>query len=283
MSESDQDKYDPEEVEIRPAATVMLIADRPDLQVFMMERNANIVFAGGMWVFPGGRVDATDSPLKFQSLSTHRSDEEASSLMKLEKGGLAYYIAAIRESFEEAGILLALDKDSHEPLSLAGKQNSARFNIHRNSVNAAERDFLEIIEEENLILDAGAMHYIARWITPLGPPRRYDTRFFISRMPENQIPLHDDNELVHSEWISPQEILNKVEAEEMVLMSPTLRMIRSLAKFKSADEVIAAASANLSDERVKVTKDNNLVLPGEPNYDDADENIEFGFTRLRPL
>jgi 8-oxo-dGTP pyrophosphatase MutT (NUDIX family) len=275
--------YDPDEVEIRPAATVMLIADRPNLQVFMMERNANIVFAGGMWVFPGGRVDATDNPLKFQALSTHRSDEEASALMNIEDGGLSYYIGAIRESFEEAGILLALDKDSHEPLSLAGKENSARFNIHRNSVNASERDFLEIIEEENLILDAGAMHYIARWVTPKGPPRRYDTRFFISRMPENQIPLHDDNELVHSEWISPQEILAKVESEDMILMSPTLRMIQSLAKFSSADDVIAAASANLPDERARVNKNKELVLPGDPFYDDADENIETGFVRLRPL
>jgi 8-oxo-dGTP pyrophosphatase MutT (NUDIX family) len=275
--------YDPDEVEIRPAATVMLIADRPNLQVFMMERNANIVFAGGMWVFPGGRVDATDNPLKFQALSTHRSDEEASALMNIEDGGLSYYIGAIRESFEEAGILLALDKDSHEPLSLAGKENSARFNIHRNSVNASERDFLEIIEEENLILDAGAMHYIARWVTPKGPPRRYDTRFFISRMPENQIPLHDDNELVHSEWISPQEILAKVESEDMILMSPTLRMIQSLAKFSNADDVIAAASANLPDERARVNKNKELVLPGDPFYDDADENIETGFVRLRPL
>jgi len=275
--------YDPDEVEIRPAATVMLIADRPDLQVFMMERNANIVFAGGMWVFPGGRVDANDDPKTFQKLSTHRSDEEASYLMDLDKGGLSYYIAAIRESFEEAGILLALDKDSHEPLSLKGKQNSARFEVHRDSVNASERDFLEIIEEENLILDAGAMHYIARWVTPKGPPRRYDTRFFISRMPENQIPLHDDNELVHSEWISPQKILDKVAAEEMVLMSPTLRMVQSLARFSSADEVIASASANLPDERARVNKHRELVLPGDRYYDEADENIETGFVRLRPL
>ena len=275
--------YDPDEVEIRPAATVMLIADRPDLQVFMMERNANIVFAGGMWVFPGGRVDANDDPKTFQKLSTHRSDEEASYLMDLDKGGLSYYIAAIRESFEEAGILLALDKDSHEPLSLKGKQNSARFEVHRDSVNASERDFLEIIEEENLILDAGAMHYIARWVTPKGPPRRYDTRFFISRMPENQIPLHDDNELVHSEWISPQKILDKVAAEEMVLMSPTLRMVQSLARFSSADEVIASASATLPDERARVNKHRELVLPGDRYYDEADENIETGFVRLRPL
>ena len=275
--------YDPDEVAIRPAATVMLIADRPNLQVFMMERNANIVFAGGMWVFPGGRVDANDDPEKYQKLSTHRSDKEASSLMNLDHGGLSYYIAAIRESFEEAGILLALDKDTHEPLSLAGKQNSARFNVHRNSVNAAERDFLDIIEEENLILDAGTMHYIARWVTPKGPPRRYDTRFFISRMPENQIPLHDDNELVHSEWISPQEILDKVEAEEMILMSPTLRMIQSLAKFSSADEVIESASSNLPDERARVNKYKELVLPGDRFYDEADANIETGFVRLRPL
>ena len=88
--------YDPSSVAIRPAATVMLVDDRPDLQVLMMERHADTVFAGGMWVFPGGSVDADDDSHEFQAISIHRSDEQASSLLGLESGGLAFYVAAIR-------------------------------------------------------------------------------------------------------------------------------------------------------------------------------------------
>ncbi len=276
--------FDPEQVAIRPAATVMLVDDRPDLQVYMMERHADTVFAGGMWVFPGGSVDQADDHAGFEAISVHRSDEDASRLMDLPNGGLAYYVAAIREAFEEAGILLALHKDSHRPLTLTEPELEERFEDHRDHVNDGSRAFLDIVREENLILDVGQMHYIARWITPLGPPRRFDARFFISRMPEGQTPLHDNRELVHAEWFSPKEILQRVEQDEMVLMSPTLRMIRSLAKFDSADQVIAAASANQPDHRARVTlEDRLLVLPGDPGYETADENIETGWVRLRPL
>lgn len=260
----------------------MLVDDRPDLQVFMMERNANTVFAGGMWVFPGGSVDAADDPDAFRHISIHRTDEEASTLMDLPAGGLAYYIAAIREAFEEAGILLAVDRDTHHLIDLKDPDTARRFEAHRADINDSNRNFIEIMEEENLILDAGEMHYIARWITPPGPPRRFDARFFISRMPRRQTPIHDDSELVHSRWMSPNDILRRVEAEEMVLMSPTLRMIRSLARFQSADDVIEAARQNQPDERARVNEQREIVLPGDPGYEDADETIENGWVRLRP-
>lgn len=270
-------------VPIRPAATVMLVDDRPDLQVFIMERNANTVFAGGMWVFPGGSVDADDDPEQFQHISIHRTDADASRLMDLSRGGLAYYIAAIREAFEEAGILLALDRDTHELVDLKDTATAARFEVHRQDINDSNRNFVDIIEEENLILDAGQMHYVARWITPEGPPRRFDARFFVTRMPRRQTPIHDDNELVHSTWMSPKEILDRFEREDMVLMSPTLRMVRSLAKFRSADEVIESAATNLPDERARVNEQREIVLPGDPGYETADETIENGWMRLRPL
>ncbi len=276
--------YDPKSVLIRPAATVMLIDDRPDLQVFMMERHAGTVFAGGMWVFPGGSVDAGDDSLEFQSISIHRDDREASKLMKLPSGGLAYYVAAIREAFEEAGILLALHRDTLKPLDLSDAAVARRFQRHRDEINDSSRNFIEIIREENLLLDAGQMHYIARWITPEGPPRRFDARFFITRMPENQIPVHDDGELVHSAWMSPEEILQRAESGEMVLMSPTLRMIKNLALFDSASGVIDAAARNTVDERARVTRDTGIiVMPGEPGYDDGLTDTESGWVRLKPL
>lgn len=277
-------EYDPEQVQIRPAATVMLIDDRPDLQVFMMERHANTVFAGGMWVFPGGAVDAADDPLAFQDISIHRSDAQASELMALTSGGLAYYIAAIREAFEEAGILLARDKETRKPLDLTTAAVELRFQQHRDDINDAKRSFIEIIKDEALFLDAGEMHYIARWITPLGPPRRFDARFFIARMPANQNPIHDDGELVHSAWMSPNEIVKQAGAEKMVLMSPTLRMVKNLALFDSAEQVIASAAANQADEQAMVHRDTGIiVMPGEPGYEQGLDNIESGWIRLRPL
>ncbi|MEK9824350.1 MAG: NUDIX hydrolase, partial [Gammaproteobacteria bacterium] len=131
--------FDPHSVPIRPAATVMLIDDRPDLQVFMMERHANTVFAGGMWVFPGGAVDHQDDPAYYQDIAIHRTDAEASKLMGLESGGLAYYMAAIRETFEEAGILLALHAEDEAPL-LISEQDMPRFNAYRDQLNAGEID-----------------------------------------------------------------------------------------------------------------------------------------------
>lgn len=274
--------FDPETVPIRAAATVMLVDDKPDLQIFMMERNANTIFAGGMWVFPGGSVDVNDDPETFEHISAHRSDEQASELMGLERGGLAYYVAAVREAFEEAGILLAINKHDQSPLEMIKPEVQARFDEHRDRVNENSDNFPLIIDKENLLLDVGQMHYVARWVTPVGPPRRFDARFFVSRMPKNQFPQHDDHELVHSEWFSPAEILEREAKGEMVLMSPTLRMVRSLAKFDSADQVIESARANLPDERARVNSNRELVLPGDEGYEDGDENIETGWVRLRP-
>ena len=103
----------------------------------------------------------------------------------------------------------------------------------------------------------------------------------LARVPRAQTPAHDNQELVHSDWFRPQDVLDAFDREEMVLMTPTLRMVRSLARFGSADEVIAAASSNLPDERVRVV-DGRLVLPGDPGYEHADQNIENGWVRLRP-
>ncbi|MBL4682263.1 MAG: NUDIX hydrolase [Pseudomonadales bacterium] len=271
----------PENVPVRFAATVMLIDDRPKLQVFMMQRNVKTIFAGGMWVFPGGAVDATDKPELFESISIHRSDRDASKLLDMDNGGLTFYVAAIREAFEESGILLALHKESHSPLEIITEEDQARFSLYRDKVNADSQQFIKVVEKEKLILDAGQMHYVARWITPMGPPRRFDARFFLSRMPLAQTPIHDDSELVHSAWFEPKDILDKFDSGEMVLMSPTLRMIRNLANFDSADEAIHAASLNLPSERARINQNREIILPGDPGYDQGEEDVEFGWVSLR--
>jgi 8-oxo-dGTP pyrophosphatase MutT (NUDIX family) len=275
--------YDPANVSIRQAATVMLVDDRPGLEILMMERHANTVFAGGMWVFPGGSVDPGDDPARYESITAKRSDHEASELMGLPHGGLTYYVTAIREAFEEAGILLAVDRKSGEPLTLTDPSTIDRFQAHRDALNDGSIELHDILGQEDLMLDGAAMHYIARWITPLGPPRRFDARFFIARIPRGQTPSHDDSELVHSSWLSPPTILERFDAEDMVLMSPTLRMIRSLAAFDGTDAVIASAAANLSDHRARVREDSEIVFPGDDGYEDGTDKVESGWVRLRPV
>jgi len=274
--------FDPKSVPVRPAATVMLVDDRPDLQVYMLQRNAKTVFAGGMWVFPGGAVDHQDDASYYRDIVTHRTDIEASELMDLESGAIAYYMAAIRETFEEAGILLALRRENESPLKI-DQENAHIFQEYRDLLNANKIDLKTILENENLLADVGQMHYIARWITPIGSPRRFDARFFIARIPSNQIPQHDDSELINSAWLTPREILERIEQQKMVLMTVTERMIRSLALFRSASEVIESAAQNLSDQRARVdSKTGKITMPGEPGYDDGRTDVETGWVRLRP-
>ena len=113
---------DVEAVPLRPAATVMLIRDHPldGLEVFMLQRTLKAAFASGMYVFPGGRVDDVDDERVLEGLCDGRTDEEASALLGLERGGLAYWVAAIRESFEEAGVLLARRSNEREQLRFDG-------------------------------------------------------------------------------------------------------------------------------------------------------------------
>ncbi len=275
--------FDPQTVPVRPAATVMLIDDRPDLQLFMMERHANTVFAGGMWVFPGGAVDHQDDSDYFEDFASHRDDPEASRIMGLESGGLAYYMAAIRETFEEAGILLALHSDSEAPLQI-NETSTDRFQALRDDLNNGDIDLRTILDQEQLLADVGQMHYVARWITPLGSPRRFDARFFIAQIPSNQLPVHDDGELVNSCWMAPEEILVRAadEEDDMILMTPTLRMVKCLSDFTSSAEVIEAVSSNLPDHRARVHRESReILLPGDTDYESGLDDIESGWVRLR--
>lgn len=259
--------YDPAAVELRTAATLLLVEDRPELKVFMMKRNAGTRFAGGMWVFPGGAVDDADDATDFEDICVGVDSDAANAALDVASKGLAYYVAAAREAFEEAGVLLALDAASREPLALKDPDVRSRFDTYRDEVNAGDRDFVDVIQRESLLLDAGQFHYVARWITPPGPPRRFDTRFFVAAMPSFQQPVHDDGELVHSEWVSPKEVLERAAAGEMGMLPPTLRMIERLAEFRSAADVVAAASADQPVERVPMNgKASSEIASAEPGW-----------------
>ena len=267
--------HDPAAVKVRQAATVMLVDDRPDLQVLMLRRDRATVFAGGMWVFPGGAVDPADDAV---SSLQGPDKQEAAGILDLERGALAHYIAAIRECFEEAGVLLACHAEG-------GKLSDADCELatNRRRLIKGETRFQDFLAEAGLLADTSSLHYVARWITPQGPPRRFDARFFVARMPAGQVPEHDNLETTRSVWMSPAEILEREACGEMKLMSVTNRMVRCLAQFDSAGAVLQAATARLPDERVRVNPvDGGILLPGEPGYDQARVDVETGWVRLRP-
>lgn len=267
--------YDPESVRIRPAATVMLVRDAPDLEVLMLRRTARTIFAGDMWVYPGGAVDADDGT-HLTDWCDGLTDTEASELLGVDTGGLGYWVAAVRECFEEAGVLFS--GSNVDP----GHDHMVN---HRERLNARAVDFATIVRDEAFRLDLSGIHYVADWRTPLGPPRRFDTRFFLAAMPAGQTPSHDDGEAVHHEWIRPAEAIERWRADQMAMMSPTARMMMCLAAFDSTADLVDAASRRpneFAQVRVRRHTDNryDILLPHEPGWEHGDPSVEFGYVGL---
>jgi 8-oxo-dGTP pyrophosphatase MutT (NUDIX family) len=277
--------YDPDAIPVRNAATVLILDERPDLHVLMLKRNARSVFVGDMWVFPGGAVDEHDATAAADRLVAERTDPECSARLGLDHGGIAYWVAVLRETFEEAGVLIARDRETGAPLEFSDPTVETRFDGHRHVVNTTESAFIDIVDRERLELDGAAVHYVARWVTPLGPPRRYDTRFFVTAMPAGQVPLHDDDEAVHHEWVRAADALAASERGDMVMMTPTLSMLQRLAAFSSVEQAIeAAAGADTADDeairiRFNVEGHGRIAYPGDPDYDDSDPRAESGLLR----
>jgi 8-oxo-dGTP pyrophosphatase MutT (NUDIX family) len=259
----------------RPAATVILARDRPDgtFEVLMLKRNINSDFVGGAYVFPGGAVDLDDATDEASSLCVGLDDARASALLGVERGGLAYWIACLRELFEEAGLLLALRADG-SAIDMADASMTARFVEHRRHVNDRSRRFLDIIREEALLLDLGALCYFAHWITPVGSPRRYDTRFFVAAAPPDQTPVHDDIELVANTWVTPDEALDRHRRDEMELIFPTIKNLQAISRFGSSRDLLDAArsATDVPTIEPRIIVDGNgfrILLPGDPGFDDV--------------
>ncbi|MCS5674369.1 MAG: NUDIX domain-containing protein [Acidimicrobiales bacterium] len=277
--------YDPESIAIRSAATVLILADRPDLQVLMLKRNARSIFVGDMWVFPGGAVDPEDGTPEADAVVEGLTDTQASKSLGIDKGGVAFWVAALRETFEEAGILLARTPGDDRLVDLSPSDTEERFATYRAGVNAGEVDFVSMVREQGLVLDGSGVHYVSRWVTPLGAPRRYDTRFFVTAMPEGQQALHDDDEAVHHEWIRPAEALALNESDEMLMMTPTVSMLNRLCRFRDAAEAITAAAGSTEDHnemvriRYGIEGPGRIAWPDDRDYGQADPRAESGMVR----
>ena len=268
--------FDPAAVPIRAAATVMLVRDHPinGLEVFMLQRTLAAVFAKGMYVFPGGRVDVNDNEDQLEAVCDGLDDEEASALLGIPNGGLSYWVAAIRECFEEAGVLLARPTSSNELIRFdtdTALQN--RFNAARHEIHDGKMSLVELCTTENLRLVTDNIHYVSHWITPLGEPRRFDTRFFIARAPEAQEPLHDDNETIASLWVSPIEALDRHARGDLAMIPPTTSNLQFLAPHGTTTDALNAAkkigTPTAILPKLKTDADGKVIgiaMPGDADY-----------------
>jgi len=259
----------------QPAATVLLVRDTQDdgIEVFLIERAAKTNF-GGAYVFPGGKVDLEDSSSEISEICQGVSDEDASSALGIEKGGLAYWAAVIRECFEEVGILLAYRKDGSN-FDPKDESENDRFINYRKRLNDGEKVLAEMCESEDLFLASDRLAYLAHWITPKIEKRRYDTRFFIAQAPEGQEGIHDGSESVNSIWIKPEEALAQFEQGKLLLIMPTIKNLESICGYNNTKELLEEKnSINPYDiatiEPKFFMEDGKMVglMPGDEGYED---------------
>ncbi len=232
----------------------------------MVRRNLKSDFVGGAYVFPGGALDAADAV----RAALGPDDATASSRLGLASGGLAYFHAAVRELFEEAGLLLAATPDG---TTEAVVRQRDQLNAARTRLNAHEDDFDAVLARAGLVADLRGLGYLSHWVTPLGQPRRYDTRFFVVAAPIDQVAGHDEGETVAHRWIRPGDALLAAERGEMTVILPTLRNLAAIADFARAADAVAFADSQRSVPCIEprmVERDGSvrIVLPGEPGYDD---------------
>jgi 8-oxo-dGTP pyrophosphatase MutT (NUDIX family) len=275
VSNTSGEEFDPTTVPVKPAATVLLVrdADAGGVEVFMLRRTFNAAFASGMFVFPGGKVDDVDGVGEIAELCDGLTDAHASALLGIANGGLAYWVACIRECFEEAGVLLARHETTGDVVRFDDDVTAQRFEVERENIHDGSVALLDLCKREGLRLTTDDIHYVSHWITPMGEKRRFDTRFFIARAPQAQEPLHDDGETIESFWISPQEAIERAHEKDLMLMPPTKANIEFLLPFKTADEVLeAAAQVGMPQTilpKLKIDSDGRVVgiaMPGDPEY-----------------
>ena len=255
-----------------PAATVTIVRDARDgIEVLMMRRNLKSGFVPGMYVFPGGGLDDADLLFKNNGLCNCLDDASASGMLGVAADGLAYWAAAIREAFEESGLLLARN-GAGSLVTLTDAEVAARFDAQRRQLNAGELDFAALIAAESLQLAADQLVYFAHWITPVTAPRRYDTRFFMAEAPPEQEPFHDDHETIAATWISPAGALTLHQRGEFEMRTPTVRTLETFANCNDVASLrrsLDSIQGNVRPLMPRIGKDGRRYLPGEPGYEEA--------------
>lgn len=223
-----------------PAATIVLLRDAaPGMEVLLMRRSRRAGFVPGAYVFPGGRVDGTDAmPDVIDHLDRLTSDlaAERLGLPDAQPPAIAYYLAALREAFEETGILVGLRSDGSAPPTAAEDE---RIDSVRDDLMQDRISFAEAIALMQCRIAGDAVEYIAHWITPEPEPRRYDTRFFAAKVRPGARPIVDPREMTDALWLTPAEALLRCDRGDVPMVFPTIKTLEQLARYRTADDALA--------------------------------------------
>ena len=224
----------------RPAATILLMRDgEGGLEVLLMCRGRGAGFVPGAYVFPGGRVDGTDVEPHVVEHLDGLDEAAAAKRLELPDGdppALAYYLAALREAFEETGILVARLPGGGAPATAA---TDPSVDALRDDLMEDRVTFAQVLEGMGCRLDGGAVEYMAHWITPEVEPRRYDTRFFAAKVPGDAQAVVDPREMTDGVWLTPTQALRRFREGSLPMVFPTIRTLMDLSVFDSADAVLA--------------------------------------------
>ena len=262
-----------EPVAPRQAATVILLAPAgTGVRVLLMRRHGRQRFMARAMVFPGGALDPSDQDVELAAVSSLTGEAAAARIQELSLApemALGLHFAAIRETFEEAGVLLAVTREGGAP-DLKDKQAAGRFNAYRSQIHDGEIHLLDLARRENLKYRPERLIPFSRWITPEVESVRFDARFFLAELPATQVAHEDAVELTHSCWVTPAEALEKAETGEFELMPPTLVLLEELAGYADLGALFDAASRRtIRPMMPQFYQDDNeamLLLPDDPDY-----------------
>ncbi|MDH3625971.1 MAG: hypothetical protein OES69_14925 [Myxococcales bacterium] len=257
---------------IKDASTVIILREKGGgLETFMLCRHSQSGFMGGAHVFPGGKVDVDDAGSAWKERVDRSSGEMADLLGEADLDDpLGLWIAGVRETFEEAGVLVA---NTESRVDLAAERRRLDAGV----------PFSQIAADIGMTIEAMALTPYARWITPKMETKRFDTRFFVAVLPEGQRATHDGTETTSATWLKPSDALDQMHAGRIKLAPPTVRTLDWLAAFDTAASAIRDASSRkppLVRPRI-VTGDAGwfLALPGDPDHPE-DNPVLPGSTRM---
>jgi len=215
----------------RLSATLVVVRDAPEgLQALLLKRAERGDQNSGAWVFPGGLLDEADRSA--HGYFEASADALVSERLSLPSGGLDYYVAALRECFEEAGLLLAADMVIHGT-------TGDTLRDWRGQLQNGKATFAQLCDAFGIRLASSQLHFISHWITPLEMPKRFDSRFFLSQAPNGQTVEHDGSEMVDHCWVSPANVLSETPAVRV--MGPARSIMQQLGAFQSAAAALAWA------------------------------------------
>jgi 8-oxo-dGTP pyrophosphatase MutT (NUDIX family) len=263
------------EAPLRAAATVLVVRDGAmGPEIFMVRRHDRAAFMGGAYVFPGGGVDVTDR----DEVDIAWCDGLDAVRCRLEPlppvDCVAHHVAAARELFEEAGVLLARDQ-SGRPLSLANPADHDRFLRHRHEVHAGRRTLRDVLVAERVRLALDELIAFAHWVTPPLDTRRFDTWFFVAVLPPGQAPVLDEIEHTDGRWMRPSDAVRRARHGEIVLPIPTWSVLRELEGREAVVDIVRLArQTRIVRREPKLVQANGsrlFVLPGDPLYPESGE------------